>query len=230
MRRVDTREALPESLPAAMREADAAPLGNPTIFLEQAVLRPRHGEVQILADEDGNVVHLFERDCSIQRRHQKVIEIAPAPNLDEGIRQALYRDAVKFAKALNYVNAGTVEFLVDTVGERAGQHVFIEMNLAGIHEHHRRRGGHRRRPGRRPSCALPRERPWRLGLSRKTSSSRAPPCSAASPRRTRPTASGPTSARSPVTVRPAAPESGWTAAPCIQAPRSARTSTRCWSS
>ena len=127
MRRVETREALPEALQAAMREADAA-FGDPTMFLEQAVLRPRHIEVQILADAEGNVMHLFERDCSIQRRHQKVIEIAPAPNLDEGIRQALYRDAVKFAKALNYVNAGTVEFLVDTVGERAGQHVFIEMN------------------------------------------------------------------------------------------------------
>ncbi|WP_104117496.1 pyruvate carboxylase [Arthrobacter sp. B1805] len=127
MRRVDTREALPEALESAMREAQSA-FGDPTMFLEQAVLRPRHIEVQILADAQGNVMHLFERDCSLQRRHQKVIEIAPAPNLDEGIRQALHRDAVKFATALGYVNAGTVEFLVDTVGERAGQHVFIEMN------------------------------------------------------------------------------------------------------
>ncbi|MEE1622719.1 pyruvate carboxylase [Zafaria sp. Z1313] len=127
MRRVDTRDALPEALSAAMREAGSA-FGDPTVFLEQAVLRPRHIEVQILADGAGNVVHLFERDCSLQRRHQKVIEIAPAQNLDEGIRQALYADAVKFAKALEYQNAGTVEFLVDTVGERAGQHVFIEMN------------------------------------------------------------------------------------------------------
>ncbi|GAA1339910.1 pyruvate carboxylase [Arthrobacter roseus] len=127
MRRVDTRPELPEALNAAMREAKTA-FGDETMFLEQAVLRPRHIEVQILADAEGNVIHLFERDCSLQRRHQKVVEIAPAPNLDEGIRQALYRDAVKFAKALNYVNAGTVEFLVDTVGERAGQHVFIEMN------------------------------------------------------------------------------------------------------
>ncbi|KRF06113.1 pyruvate carboxylase [Arthrobacter sp. Soil782] len=127
MRRVDKREDLREALEAAMREADSA-FGDPTMFLEQAVLRPRHIEVQILADAQGNVMHLFERDCSLQRRHQKVIEIAPAPNLDENIRQALYRDAVAFAKALNYVNAGTVEFLVDTVGERAGQHVFIEMN------------------------------------------------------------------------------------------------------
>ncbi|WP_394252574.1 pyruvate carboxylase [Arthrobacter pityocampae] len=127
MRRVDTREALPEALEAAMREAESA-FGDPTMFLEQAVLRPRHIEVQILADAEGNVMHLFERDCSLQRRHQKVIEIAPAPNLDDSIRQALHRDAVTFATALGYVNAGTVEFLVDTVGERAGQHVFIEMN------------------------------------------------------------------------------------------------------
>ena len=127
MRRVDRREDLDESLNAAMREAGSA-FGDPTVFLEQAVLRPRHIEVQILADEHGNVVHLHERDCSLQRRHQKVVEIAPAPNLDDSIRQALFRDAVKFAKALGYQNAGTVEFLVDTVGERAGQHVFIEMN------------------------------------------------------------------------------------------------------
>lgn len=127
MRRVETREALPEAMAAAMREADTA-FGDPTVFLEQAVLRPRHIEVQILADGAGNVVHLYERDCSLQRRHQKVVEIAPAPNLDDKIRQALLEDAVKFAKELGYVNAGTVEFLVDTAGERAGEHVFIEMN------------------------------------------------------------------------------------------------------
>ena len=127
MRRVDLREDLPESLAAAMREADSA-FGDPTVFLEQAVLRPRHIEVQILADATGDVVHLYERDCSVQRRHQKVIEIAPAPNLDPELRAALCRDAVTFARSIGYVNAGTVEFLVDTVGERAGQHVFIEMN------------------------------------------------------------------------------------------------------
>jgi pyruvate carboxylase len=127
MRRVDDPAALPDALAAAMREAQAA-FGDPTVFLEQAVLRPRHIEVQILADATGEVVHLFERDCSVQRRHQKVIEIAPAPNLDPAIRDALCRDAVAFARSIGYVNAGTVEFLVDTVGERAGQHVFIEMN------------------------------------------------------------------------------------------------------
>ncbi len=127
MRRVATPAELPEALSAAMREADAA-FGDPTVFLERAVLRPRHIEVQILADGAGNVVHLYERDCSLQRRHQKVVEIAPAPDLDPEIRDALCRDAVKFARSIGYQNAGTVEFLLDTVGDRAGQHVFIEMN------------------------------------------------------------------------------------------------------
>jgi pyruvate carboxylase len=127
MRRVNTMAELRPALEEAMREADSA-FGDPTMFLEQAVVRPRHIEVQILADATGDTIHLFERDCSIQRRHQKVIEIAPAPNLDEDTRQAMYRDAIAFAKSIGYVNAGTVEFLLDTEGERKGQHVFIEMN------------------------------------------------------------------------------------------------------
>ncbi|WP_100811101.1 pyruvate carboxylase [Microbacterium sp. BR1] len=127
MRRVETKEELAPALAEAMREADSA-FGDPRMFLEQAVVRPRHIEVQILADQAGHTVHLFERDCSVQRRHQKVIEIAPAPNLDEELRQKLHRDAVAFAESIGYVNAGTVEFLVDTEGERAGTHVFIEMN------------------------------------------------------------------------------------------------------
>ncbi|MBX3195911.1 MAG: pyruvate carboxylase [Microbacteriaceae bacterium] len=127
MRRVDDPAELREALEAAMREADSA-FGDPRMFIEQAVVRPRHIEVQILADGTGETVHLFERDCSVQRRHQKVVEIAPAPNLDESVRQAMYRDAIAFAKSIGYVNAGTVEFLLDTAGERAGQHVFIEMN------------------------------------------------------------------------------------------------------
>ncbi|MEJ3406023.1 pyruvate carboxylase [Rathayibacter sp. YIM 133350] len=127
MRRVDSKDKLRAALAEAMREADSA-FGDPTMFLEQAVLRPRHIEVQVLADATGETVHLFERDCSVQRRHQKVIEIAPAPNLPEETRQALYRDAIAFARSIGYVNAGTVEFLLDTAGERAGKHVFIEMN------------------------------------------------------------------------------------------------------
>jgi len=127
MRRVERREDLRGALEEAMREATSA-FGDGRMFLEQAVLRPRHVEVQILADASGETVHLFERDCSVQRRHQKVIEIAPAPGLDETTRQALYRDAVAFARSIGYENAGTVEFLLDTAGDRAGQHVFIEMN------------------------------------------------------------------------------------------------------
>ena len=127
MRRVAEAKDLPAALSEASREADAA-FGDPRVFLEQAVLRPRHIEVQILADGAGNVVHLFERDCSVQRRNQKVVEIAPAPLLDEELRQLLHRDAVAFAKTIGYSNAGTVEFLIDTVGPNAGKHVFIEMN------------------------------------------------------------------------------------------------------
>ena len=127
MRRVEKREDLKAALGEASREAESA-FGDPRVFLEQAVLRPRHIEVQILADEHGNVVHLFERDCSIQRRNQKVVEIAPAPHITQELREELYRDAVAFAKKIGYRNAGTVEFLIDTVGDNAGKHVFIEMN------------------------------------------------------------------------------------------------------
>ena len=127
MRRVDDPARFTEELGAAMREAEGA-FGDPTVFVEQAVAAPRHIEVQVLADRQGNVVHLFERDCSIQRRHQKVVEIAPAPHISDELRAALTADAVKFAKAINYTCAGTVEFLVETSGPRAGSHVFIEMN------------------------------------------------------------------------------------------------------
>ncbi|PKW19638.1 pyruvate carboxylase [Saccharopolyspora spinosa] len=123
MRHVDAVSGLREALEAAMREAESA-FGDPTVFLEQAVINPRHIEVQILADAAGNVIHLYERDCSVQRRHQKVIEIAPAPNLDPQLREQICADAVAFARKIGYVNAGTVEFLVD----EQGRHVFIEMN------------------------------------------------------------------------------------------------------
>jgi pyruvate carboxylase len=123
MRRVADAAALPEAIEAASREAESA-FGDPTLYLEQAVLNPRHIEVQILADTHGNVMHLFERDCSVQRRHQKVIELAPAPNLLEELRNKICADAVAFARQINYSYAGTVEFLLD---ER-GHYVFIEMN------------------------------------------------------------------------------------------------------
>jgi pyruvate carboxylase len=123
MRRVTDPDALPEAIEAASREAESA-FGDPTVFLEQAVINPRHIEVQILADTGGNVIHLYERDCSVQRRHQKVIELAPAPNLGAELRAKICDDAVAFARHIGYTCAGTVEFLLD---ER-GQHVFIEMN------------------------------------------------------------------------------------------------------
>ncbi len=123
MRRVERPEQLRESLEAAMREAESA-FGDATVFLEKAVVSPRHIEVQVLADAAGNVVHLYERDCSVQRRHQKVVEIAPAPNLDPAVRQSMCDHAVAFARHIGYVNAGTVEFLLDP----DGSYVFIEMN------------------------------------------------------------------------------------------------------
>ncbi|KAA1430598.1 pyruvate carboxylase [Mycolicibacter arupensis] len=123
MRRVADIDALAEAIEAASREADSA-FGDAHVYLEQAVLNPRHIEVQILADTYGNVIHLYERDCSVQRRHQKVVELAPAPNLDPALRAKICDDAVAFACQIGYTCAGTVEFLVD---ER-GHHVFIEMN------------------------------------------------------------------------------------------------------
>ncbi|MEU7786763.1 pyruvate carboxylase [Amycolatopsis sp. NPDC049159] len=123
MRRVEDPAVLRESIEAAAREAESA-FGDPTVFLEKAVVEPRHIEVQILADGAGNIIHLYERDCSVQRRHQKVVELAPAPNLDPELRDRICADAVKFAKQIGYRNAGTVEFLLD----KQGNHVFIEMN------------------------------------------------------------------------------------------------------
>ncbi|MDZ8202663.1 pyruvate carboxylase [Microbacterium sp. SSW1-59] len=127
MRRVASAEELAPAIAEAMREAGSA-FGDARVFLEQAVQRPRHVEVQVLADQSGHTVHLFERDCSVQRRHQKVIEIAPAPNLDPAVARALHAHAIAFARSIGYENAGTVEFLLETAGPRAGEAVFIEMN------------------------------------------------------------------------------------------------------
>lgn len=123
MRRVDDPADLRDAVATCMREGEAA-FGDPTVFIEQAVVDPRHIEVQVLADATGEAIHLFERDCSVQRRHQKVIEIAPAPNLDPALRDRMCDDALRFAREIGYRNAGTVEFLVDA----SGNHVFIEMN------------------------------------------------------------------------------------------------------
>lgn len=123
MRVVRARRELPEAFDRAVSEATSA-FGDGTVFIERYVERPRHIEVQIVADGAGDVIHLFERDCSVQRRHQKVVEVAPAVHLDPAVREALTADAVKIARHTGYRNAGTVEFLVD--GE--GRHYFIEVN------------------------------------------------------------------------------------------------------
>ncbi|KAI9031516.1 pyruvate carboxylase [Phycomyces nitens] len=123
MRVVREQSELEEAFLRAKSEALAA-FGDGTVFIERFVDKPRHIEVQLLADRAGNVVHLFERDCSVQRRHQKVVEIAPAKNLDASVREAILLDAIKIAKAVEYKNAGTAEFLVDS----QNRHYFIEIN------------------------------------------------------------------------------------------------------
>ncbi|MDZ7667874.1 MAG: hypothetical protein U5Q16_00045 [Gammaproteobacteria bacterium] len=124
MRRVSGGDEMTDAFARCRSEAAAA-FGDGALFLERLLTRPRHIEVQVLADASGNVVHLFERDCSVQQRHQKVLEIAPAPNLPETLRRRLLDDAVALVREAGYVNAGTVEFLVEP---ESGEHFFIECN------------------------------------------------------------------------------------------------------
>jgi acetyl/propionyl-CoA carboxylase alpha subunit/acetyl-CoA carboxylase carboxyltransferase component len=124
MRAVENESEMAAALARCQSEALAA-FGVGAVFLEKLVSRPRHIEVQVLADRHGNIVHLHERDCSIQIRNQKLVEIAPAPNLDPALRQRMCDDAIRLASAGKYVNAGTVEFLVDP---DRGEHFFIECN------------------------------------------------------------------------------------------------------
>ena len=123
MRRCDMPEEVRPAFELVKSEAKKA-FGNDDIFIEKYLVEPKHIEVQVLGDQYGNVVHLGERDCSLQRRYQKVVEFAPAWSVDPAIRAQLHADAVKVAKYVGYVNAGTVEFLVD----KQGNHYFIEMN------------------------------------------------------------------------------------------------------
>ena len=123
MRVVRDQESLKDSFERATSEAKSA-FGNGTVFVERFLDRPKHIEVQLLGDNHGNVVHLYERDCSVQRRHQKVVELAPAKDLPAETRDAILNDAVKLAKTASYRNAGTAEFLVD----QKNRHYFIEIN------------------------------------------------------------------------------------------------------
>ncbi|KAK9747724.1 hypothetical protein RND81_02G011500 [Saponaria officinalis] len=131
MRIVQNRSEFVESFLAAQREA-AASFGVDAILLEKYITRPRHIEVQIFGDKQGNVIYLYERDCSVQRRHQKIIEEAPAPNVSVEFRAQLGQAAVSAAKAVGYYSAGTVEFIVDT---ESGQFYFMEMNTRLQVEH-----------------------------------------------------------------------------------------------
>jgi acetyl/propionyl-CoA carboxylase alpha subunit len=135
MRRVDDAAGFEAALGAARREAKAS-FGDDRVLLETYVTRPRHIEVQVFGDSHGNVVHLYERDCSLQRRHQKVIEEAPAPGMDDATRKAVTDAAVKAAQAVNYVGAGTVEFIADaSAGLRPDRIWFMEMNTRLQVEH-----------------------------------------------------------------------------------------------
>ena len=135
MRKVEDAAGFAEALGAAQREAKAA-FGDDRVLLETYVTRPRHIEVQVFGDSHGQVVHLFERDCSLQRRHQKVIEEAPAPGMTEDVRQAVCAAAVRAAQAVDYVGAGTVEFIADaSEGLRADRIWFMEMNTRLQVEH-----------------------------------------------------------------------------------------------
>ncbi len=124
MRQVDRMEDLESAFERAKSEAKMA-FGDEEVYLEKCIMNPKHIEVQIIGDEQGNIIHLFERDCSIQRRHQKVIEMAPAWSLPKELRQNICDAAVKLMKNVNYLNAGTVEFLVD---ENEKDFYFIEVN------------------------------------------------------------------------------------------------------
>ena len=135
MRRVDSHADFAEALAGAQREAQNA-FGNPHVLIEKYISRPRHIEMQVLGDAHGNAVHLYERDCSLQRRHQKVIEEAPAPGMTAELRAAMGKAAVEAAKAVDYCGAGTVEFIVDSSkGLRPDGFFFMEMNTR-LHVEH----------------------------------------------------------------------------------------------
>ena len=135
MRRVDAADQFADALLSCQREA-ASSFGDDRVLLEKYILSPRHIEVQVFGDRHGNVVHLFERDCSLQRRHQKVVEEAPAPGMDAATREAICSAAVRAAKAVDYVGAGTIEFIADaSEGLRADRIWFMEMNTRLQVEH-----------------------------------------------------------------------------------------------
>jgi acetyl/propionyl-CoA carboxylase alpha subunit len=133
MRVVRHPDDAPELIAAARREAAAA-FGDGTLYVEKLIERPRHVELQVFGDDHGNVVHLFERECSLQRRHQKVVEESPSPTLAPGVRERMGLAAIAAAKAAGYRNAGTIEFLLEGEGDDA-RFYFLEMNTRLQVEH-----------------------------------------------------------------------------------------------
>ena len=131
MRRVDRADDFAGALEAAKAEAEAA-FGDSSVLLEKYILNPRHLEVQLAGDRTGSLVHLFERDCSVQRNNQKVLEEAPAPNLPDNVRAKLYEAALKLGRAIGYDSAGTVEFIMD---QDSDSPYFLEMNTRLQVEH-----------------------------------------------------------------------------------------------
>jgi 3-methylcrotonyl-CoA carboxylase alpha subunit len=135
MRRIDAAKDFQDALESCKREA-ASSFGDDRVLIEKYILSPRHIEVQVFGDSHGNVVHLFERDCSLQRRHQKVIEEAPAPGMDEATREAVCQAAVRAARAVNYEGAGTIEFIADASKDLKADRIwFMEMNTRLQVEH-----------------------------------------------------------------------------------------------
>ncbi len=157
MRRVDKHADFEAALESAQREAQSS-FGDPRVLIEKYVAAPRHIEMQVFGDRHGNVIHLNERDCSLQRRHQKVIEEAPAPGMTKEMRAAMGTAAVEAARAVGYVGAGTVEFIADgSRGLSPESFWFMEMNTRLQVEHPVTEDDDRARSGR---MAVPR-RGWR---------------------------------------------------------------------
>ena len=218
MRVVHNDVSLRAAFNAAKTEAEAA-FGDGSVYLEKFIVEPRHVEVQVIADHEGNALHFYERDCSIQRRHQKMIEESPCPVLLEKDRQRLCDAALRVIKEAKYVNAGTVEFLLD----KDNKFYFIEVNtriqvehpvteMVTGHDLIKWQIQHRQRRAARAASEGHR-------------APRRAPSSAGSTPRTRRTTSRPAPARSPNTAPPAVPASAWTPTP-TRAGRSRPTTTR----
>jgi pyruvate carboxylase len=228
MRVVRTKEELPGALESAQRESKTA-FGSTSVFIEKFIERARHIEVQLLGDTHGNLVHLFERDCSVQRRHQKVVELAPAPNLAPRLRDQICDAAIAIGQTARYENAGTVEFLVDADADRF---YFIEVNPRIQVEHTVTEEitgidmcGVSSRLRLAINC-LTQRLAW---LTSQLSGPWGRQSSAGLRPKIRRIASCLTMAALRPTAPPAAWAFGWMLAPPFQGPSSHPTSTRCWS-